>query len=52
MSGAGNCVFNSEWFVDKLYKDCLQNVKADKHAAYCKLCCRILGPERHEHFKG
>ena len=36
-------MFNSEWFVDKHDKDWFQNVKDDKHADYCKLCCRIFG---------
>ena len=40
MLGGGKCVFNSDWLVDNAYKDWLKGVKVDKHAAYCKLCCR------------
>ena len=40
MPGGGKCVFNSDWVLDGAYKDWLQVVKGDKHAAYCKLCCR------------
>ena len=40
MPGGGKCVFNSDWVLDGAYKDWLQVVKDDKHAAYCKLCCR------------
>ena len=40
MPGGGKCVFNSDWVLDSAYKDWLQVVKGDKHAASCKLCCR------------
>ena len=40
MPGGGKCIFNSDWVLDGAYKDWLQVVKDDKHAAYCKLCCR------------
>ena len=39
MPGGGKCVFNSDWVLDGAYKDWLQVVKGNKHAAYCKLCC-------------
>ena len=38
--GGGKGVFNSDCFLDGAYKDWLKVVKGDKHAAYCKLCCR------------
>lgn len=38
MPGGGKCVFNSDWVLNGAYKDWLQVVKGDKHAAYCKLC--------------
>ena len=28
----GQCVFNSDWLVNNMYKDWLQGVKGDKHA--------------------
>lgn len=40
MPDGGKCVFNSDWVLDGAYKDWLQVVKGDKHAVYCKLCCR------------
>lgn len=40
MPGGGKCVFNADWLLDNAYKEWLQGVKGDKHAVYCKLCCR------------
>ena len=33
-------MFNMDWLTDDLYKGWLKKVNGDKHAAYCKVCCK------------